>query len=332
MADFGNSFDTTKPIGSDYAKDLDTIIEAQTKVPLNDRYGLEHVPLNSSETGATDKDNDNAQGRHIAGAVSVLFKGSNADITTFVGKYGKRIGKGALAFSETDGAILYFDGDEFVTLGLTAVAYAAGDGLTLTDNTFSVDPASEDDMVTGSEEYKPVVPALAKWSYGLVEYMEVYKTATEGTDSTEVLGTDTVRTLDASAVVNTIIDSALVGASGTIELPAGVYEVDISVCAAKIDGASSTGFVHKAVLYNTTLTETTLEGLSSGITNTSQEINSVSTIQGTFTITETCIFEIRHSVAEIVGIPTDIIGGCAFGNGVEKYISCHIWKKKLVGA
>ncbi len=51
MPDFSNKFDTSKPVGSDLANTLDTITQVDTKSSLNERYGVEHVPLNSSATG-----------------------------------------------------------------------------------------------------------------------------------------------------------------------------------------------------------------------------------------------------------------------------------------
>ena len=99
MGTFANEFNTDKPVGSDQANTLDTIIEAKVKKSLAERYELEHVALNSGESTATDKTSAIAQGRHVPGLVGVLFTGTQAELDTFktTALAANGIGKGALA-------------------------------------------------------------------------------------------------------------------------------------------------------------------------------------------------------------------------------------------
>lgn len=69
MATFNNTWDETKPAGSDAASQLDTFITDGLKKALAERYILEHRGLESGQKTTT---HDAAEGRHIPGQVSCL--------------------------------------------------------------------------------------------------------------------------------------------------------------------------------------------------------------------------------------------------------------------
>jgi hypothetical protein len=96
---FTHTFLITTPLGSDFANQLDTYIRSDTKAALNERYNLEHYDL---ETGNTDPDDPQAQGRHIPGKVGCLFFGDNASRTALVGS-----GEGSIAY-DTDEKNFYY--------------------------------------------------------------------------------------------------------------------------------------------------------------------------------------------------------------------------------
>lgn len=73
---FTYTFQQTTPTGLSSANQIDEYILADVKKALAERYELEHVALDSSETGADDPTSANAQGRHIPGKVSCLFSGT----------------------------------------------------------------------------------------------------------------------------------------------------------------------------------------------------------------------------------------------------------------
>lgn len=224
MATFTTSFNPDLPIGSNQASDLDVIIERDTKKPVAERYGLEHVALNSSALGATDKSSPNAQGRHIPGAVGVLLTGTAAQITTFANALisaGTPPGTGAMAYATDTGALLHFNGTSFVSLGLTAQIYNGGGGVTLTGTTFAVDFANDADIAAGTSTTK--VPAVndLKWAFGLTQVLEAKQIRPENTYETP--------TAQYNRYWNTITIDTIPGAYITddhlITLPMGVYEI-----------------------------------------------------------------------------------------------------------
>jgi len=229
MAEFGNEFNVTKPVGSDEANTLDTIIEADTKVPLNDRLSLEHVPLNSGESTATDKVSPIAQGRHVPGLVGVLFTGTTAQIAAFtaahvgIGKNG--IGTGALALDTDESALYHWNGSAWTALGLTAAIYTAGDGILISSGEVSADYADEDDIVAGISTTKLVAVGDLEWAYGLTQHMEVrYET----TDAVPTNMSTTPLCPYNKAVTEGIPGASLNTGTGIITLPIGVFELRFS--------------------------------------------------------------------------------------------------------
>jgi hypothetical protein len=71
---FANQFRTDTPTGASLANQIDDFIAVDTKKALDERYSLEHQSL---ETGNTDPDNKEAQGRHIPGKVGCMFYGTH---------------------------------------------------------------------------------------------------------------------------------------------------------------------------------------------------------------------------------------------------------------
>lgn len=69
---FVNQFDLSEPQNSQPANVIGTYILEQTKLSLDERYSLEHQGLNS---GNKEPNTSTAEGRHIPGAVGVLFYG-----------------------------------------------------------------------------------------------------------------------------------------------------------------------------------------------------------------------------------------------------------------
>lgn len=226
MSDYSKQFDTNEPLGSRPASDLDTFIADDTKTPLNERYSVEHVPLNSAETGATDSDNPNAQGRHIPGVVSVLFSGTTAEITSLISTYGSRIGVGAIALNTETGNLLRWDGSAFTSLGLTSVTYSGGDGIVdpIADNTIAVDFASEDEVNIGTSLVKVVNPFTTKWAYGNTEMMDVAYTTTDADPASFSAETECPYNVEVS---NSITGASLNTGTGEVTLPEGVYELQL---------------------------------------------------------------------------------------------------------
>ncbi|MDB4261292.1 hypothetical protein N9878_00355 [bacterium] len=76
MAEYDNRFDLDTPQGIDLASGIDGYILDDTKKSLNERYAQEHYSLTTP--GSLESTDINAQGRHIAGKVGVLGRGTLA--------------------------------------------------------------------------------------------------------------------------------------------------------------------------------------------------------------------------------------------------------------
>ena len=231
MGGYDNEFNAASPVGSDLASDIDIMIQAGSKSATAERFALEHVPLDSSATGANDKNNSNAQGRHVPGMVSVLLADTTANITAFVAANqpptGTGVGVGAIALDTTLGQLQRFNGTAFVNLGLSTTIYTAGDGILLVGQEFAIDPADADDMLAATSLAKVVTPAMAKWSYGSTEYINMV-TLYNATSSELTENDYTTVPLDAPEI-NTITGSSIDTGANTFTLPVGVYTIKVQV-------------------------------------------------------------------------------------------------------
>jgi hypothetical protein len=106
MTDFAKPFDTTRPIGSDFARYGQEEIR-KTRSALQERLDLEHYgPGLGSQTIAS----PTADGRHRPGNVSVVLLDTEANIlATTPG------GKGSLAFSTDTKKLLIWNGTNWST-------------------------------------------------------------------------------------------------------------------------------------------------------------------------------------------------------------------------
>lgn len=95
---FLNPFDTTLPVGTNLANNIDGYILDGTKKSLDERYSLEHESLNS---GANDDTIAGGQGRHIPGKVGCFGMGTTAERLAVVAP-----GDGAV-WLDTDDDIFY---------------------------------------------------------------------------------------------------------------------------------------------------------------------------------------------------------------------------------
>jgi hypothetical protein len=122
MGSFDNNFDPASPLGSSRAGSIDEYIAADTKDAINERLELEHVALDSSETGADDPDNSNAQGRHKPGHVGVLFYGTYAELTAIQATGGQI---GYANDPPNVGFYHYIEGSGWTSLALNTDEYVA---------------------------------------------------------------------------------------------------------------------------------------------------------------------------------------------------------------
>ena len=326
MGGFSKDYELTGPVGSDLASDIDTMIKDGSKSATAERIALEHVPLDSSATGANDKNNPNAQGRHIPGMVSVLLSGTTAEIAQFVSDNqpptGTGIGTGAIALDTTLGQLQRFDGTTFVNLGLDATIYTAGDGILLVGSEIAIDPATDDDMIAGTSNAKVVTPLSAKWGFGLTEYMELKQIQNSGV-------AETVEASPFERKYPTVVENTITGASlptdYQISLPVGTYLIDIS-CPIVFTSAVNTGF--QLFLYNETDVTVQLDVggnqmLSPSTFNTSAHNNGMDCrLRGTFTLSAASILSVRGNDASK--------GYTTSGTYKNQYGSVQLWKKKFV--
>ena len=327
MGGFDQEYDPASPVGSDLASDIDTMIQAGSKSATAERFSLEHVPLDSSATGANDKNNANAQGRHLPGMVSVLLADTTVNIATFVAANqpptGTGIGVGAIALDTTLGQLQRFNGTAFVNLGLSSTIYTAGDGILLVGQEFAIDPASVDDMVTGTSLTKVVTPAMSKWAFGNTEYMEAKQI--QAHDVAEVVGTGPEYERHfPTVVVNTIIGASWVN-DYTVELPIGEYLIDVQC---PMWRSNKTDAVK---LYMYDITNATLALDTAGKQLLSQSLNTDTNesqsenlrIVGTLVVSAVTQFSIRTQTGNS-GIKGNVSGLD------EQYGVFQLWKKKVV--
>ena len=102
---FTHNFNTSLPTGTDRANQLDSYIRQAVKQALDERFGLEHISLASEEPMSNNPDSTNAQGRHIAGKVGVLFWGTRDELLAISGA-----GHGAIGFAHDEDNFYWNDG------------------------------------------------------------------------------------------------------------------------------------------------------------------------------------------------------------------------------
>lgn len=320
---FGNEFDIDKPVGSDLANTLYTIIEAKVKKALAERYALEHIALNSGSATATDPGSAVAQGRHKAGAVGVLLTGTTAEINTFANNLiaaGTPPGTGSLALADGT-TLMYFNGTAFVNMGLTAAIYTAGDGLTLASGEFSADFSDDDTASTGTSAVKVINPATLKWAYGNTEYLEAKQIQASGV--AEVMEASPYERHWNQIITNTIQDSSIIG-DYQITLPAGIYEIRVHQPILIPNGTGT----QKFWLYNETAAaiQTDVDGNDIVSTNAGFSSNNIhsdtSYLVGTFSLDVESVLTVRAAQA-FGGVTASVVGL------VETYGTLQIWKKKL---
>jgi hypothetical protein len=327
MGGFDKKYDLSKPAGSDFASDLDTIIKNGSKGATAERYGLEHVPLDSAATGAEDKNNTNAQGRHLPGMVSVLLSDTTVNITAFVTANqppnGTGIGTGSIALDTTKGQLQRFNGAAFVNLGLSSTIYTAGDGILLVAEEFAIDPADADDMLEGTSLAKVVTPAMAKWSFGSTEYLEAKQIQDSGVAET-IGATPEFERYFPNLAINTIIGASF-PSSFQFQLPVGEFLIS---CMTPLHATGVALTKSHTYLYNETSSTTQLdlggkELTSPGMVCAIAQNNTLAaTIQGTFSLGTVSTFSVRcNNGAKGIAISS--------GNQ-ETYSTLQIWKKKVV--
>jgi hypothetical protein len=348
MSGFDNEYDLTGPLGSDPANEIDSMIKDGSKSATAERIALEHYPLDSSDTGANDKTNDNAQGRHIPGMVSVLLSGTTAEITAFVvanqPPSGTGIGDGAIALDTTQGQLQRFNSStgQFENLGLQSVIWTAGDGILITPSpdAISIDPADADDMLVGTSLAKVVTPAMSKWSYGNTEYLNTVTNYTAG--SAALANNAWTRVPLQTPEVNTITGASIDTGADTFTLPTGVYQLRMQI--GTVIQSVSDGFPVSVTgrLVNITDGDTLVTNFPSHhhMQTRSDDYNSSTylahrTVEVSLSATTTFKIEVFASLYDSDTIPYFFIGTNVPASILAEGIPVHaleIWKKKPVGA
>lgn len=111
---FTNEFSLVFPIPASAANLIDAYILEGVKKALDERFELEHISLASTETGADDPTQSNAQGRHIPGKVSCLFYGTYSELIAITSP-----GTGAIGYA-TDTNNFYYYSAGWNVLALTS--------------------------------------------------------------------------------------------------------------------------------------------------------------------------------------------------------------------
>lgn len=147
----------------------------------------------------------------------------------------------------------------------------------------------------------------------VVHYLHVVDQRASGTEG----GASVASNITQTRGLNTVLSNAIPGASlaaNVVTLPAGVYEVAISV-----PGFGTS--VHKAFLYNTTDSTYQLIGTSAtAIANT----GSVSLVSGQFSISAPKTFSVRHFTYSAVA--TNGLGRATACGQAEVYTSAEFWR------
>jgi hypothetical protein len=136
MADMTYPFAGTNPLGSNAANEIDEFIREGVKLPIMERFELEHQPLDSA---TIDEDDPEAAGRHKPGIVGVLFIGTSTERGALSG-----MGAGAFAYETDTGYFKYYDtSDGWKNLPSVGNALVAGDGIRLVGSNNAVSIGTE---------------------------------------------------------------------------------------------------------------------------------------------------------------------------------------------
>ena len=113
---FSQTFQPTKPLGTDLVSDIDAIVGANNAA-LVERLALEHYNLTESapNAGSPTSTAATAEGRHIPGMCGVVFIGTTTQITAL----GASI-PGCIAYDTTLGKLVIYGNSGWVTYGVGA--------------------------------------------------------------------------------------------------------------------------------------------------------------------------------------------------------------------
>jgi len=284
---FDNFFEITKPLGSDYARDLDIAISANTKGALNERLSVEHYDLSkegpyngSTATGAS-------QGRHIPGMVGVLGWGTPAERNALTDP---APGIGAIwVITEED------TGYNPPLPSGTTFRYTFNGWIPtqLASGTIYATAEQVNDGAVGDRALNPKTHFGYHNSFALFEDRRPFGVDGQSSDSSKYIKRELTET------ENNIVDCSF--SNNIITLPAGIYKIQgYGVASRDSSGGLSAGGSSKAAIFEGDVDDVT-KILLSGTTVYSAADDwgdvQVSHIFGVLTLTAETEITLRHRVS-----------------------------------
>jgi hypothetical protein len=216
MSVFGNTIDPTEPQGSEDANTLDTVVQ-NLKAALIERIGIEHYAISDGASGtSTTIEEETAQGRHIAGKVGFMGKGTYATMQALTS-----VGIGACWESTTassdgnnypSGTIYRYTSSGWVPSqwGLTGTIYA--------DATEAVDETTADKALSPA-----IIPTVLQSTINPFINYALFQDVKDSGVNGQAATTHTFVKRNLVEVSNSITGCSI--SSDVITLPAGTYRI-----------------------------------------------------------------------------------------------------------
>lgn len=299
-----DEWDSTEPLGSRNAGDIDAYIR-NLKAALIERYELEHYSIEEGAAGtSTTKEASTAQGRHIAGLVGCIGRGTHTAMNAM-----SNPGEGAFWIT-TDASGAPDNYPEGTTYRYTSGAWVTSQ---LASGTIYASAVEAIDETTDNKALSPVVvPDIMQSTLNpFINYAKFHHTETAGTDGgTFTSGAWQIRQL--TQVTNNITGVSV--ATNKVTLPAGTYKVQ-----AKAIGQECGA--HMIAIWNDTDSSFELTGMSA---DNSNNTSTTATLSGQFTIAAGKDIELQHRCSATKN--TNGLGkACNFGVA-EVYAELEIWR------
>jgi len=282
MATYGSEIDPAVPQGDKDAADLDIFIQNH-KAAIIERLELEHYSVEKGAAGtSTTTGNPSAQGRHIAGKVGCIGKGSHADMNALV-TVDTPPGDGSFWITtDPSGAPDNYDSG-------TTYRYTSTEGWKPAQLATGTIYASKAEVDAGTVEDKAVNP---KTLTGFIKQYAVWEhQEPNGTDGGSTVGGLNTRKLN-TEVSNTIVGASLDTGTYIMTLPAGTYRIEAS---AVIRGTGE-GRLRLWDITNSAIVAASLNR-SSGSSGSAIDIReSTDHLQGYFTLAGTTNLRLEHNL------------------------------------